>query len=86
MVEKEKFLVTHKELVEKFGAATTDTTKIVGKWIYQNQLYEDKLIRIVIDTEPSDNIDEYFKQYKELLKERFKQIDIWITRHEIDVI
>ena len=37
-IEKEKFLVTHKELVEKFGAATTDTTKIVGKWIYQNQL------------------------------------------------
>ena len=85
-VEKEKFLVTHKELVEKFGAATTDTTKIVGKWIYQNQLYEDKLIRVTIDAEPSDDIDEYFKQYKELLKERVKQIDIWITRHEIDVI
>jgi hypothetical protein len=57
---------------------------------YQNRTFarasEDKLIRIVIDTEPSDDIDEYFKQYKELLKERFKQIDIWITRHEIDVI
>jgi len=85
-IEREKFLVTHKELVEKFGATTTDTTKIVGKWIYQNQPYEDKLIRIVIDTEPSDDIDEYFRQYKELLKERFRQVDIWITRYEIEVI
>jgi len=85
-IEKEKFLLTQKELVERFGASTTDTTKIVGKWIYQNQLYEDKLMRIRIDTEPSNETDEYFRQYKELLKERFRQIDIWITSHEIDVI
>jgi hypothetical protein len=47
MIEKEKFFVTHKELVEKFGAATTDTTKIVGKWIYQNQLYEEALAKVL---------------------------------------
>lgn len=84
--EKEKFLLTHKELADKFGATTTDSTKIVGHWIYQNQLYEDKLIRIIIDVPESEGSEIFFRRYKEVLKERFKQIDIWITSYEIDVI
>ena len=85
-IEKEKFLLTNEELVNRFGAATTDSTRIVGRWIYQNQLYEDKLIRIIIDVPESEDNDTFFRQYKEVLKERFNQIDIWITRYEIDVI
>jgi hypothetical protein len=85
-IEREKFLITNEELVERFGAATTDSTRIVGRWIYQNQLYEDKLIRIIIDVPESENSETFFRQYKEVLKERFKQIDIWITSYEIDVI
>jgi hypothetical protein len=85
-IEKEKFLITNEELVERFGAATTDSTRIVGRWIYQNQLYEDKLIRIIIDVPESEDSETFFRQYKEVLKERFKQIDIWITSYEIDVI
>lgn len=85
-VEKEKFLTTSEELVERFGAITTDSTRIVGRWIYQNQLYEDKLIRIIIDVPESEDSETFFRRYKEVLKERFKQIDIWITSYEIDVI
>lgn len=85
-IEKEKFLLTHEELVERFGATTTDSTRIVGRWIYQNQLYEDKLIRIIVDVPESENSETFFRRYKEVLKERFKQIDIWITSYEIEVI
>lgn len=46
-IEEELFLITQEELAGKFGATTTDTARIVGKWIYQNQLYEDRLLRIV---------------------------------------
>ncbi|MBI4691051.1 MAG: hypothetical protein HY754_12430 [Nitrospirae bacterium] len=86
VIEKEKFLLTHKELVDEFGATTTDSARIVGRWIYQNHLYEDKLIRITIDVPESEKSDSFFRQSKETLKERFKQIDIWITSYEIDVI
>lgn len=85
-IEKEKFLIANEELVERFGATTTDSTRIVGRWIYQNQLYEDKLIRIIIDVPESEDSETFFRRYKEVLKERFKQIDIWITSYEIDVI
>lgn len=38
------------------------------------------------DVPESENSETFFRQYKEVLKERFKQIDIWITSYEIDVI
>ncbi len=38
-IEKEKFLIINEELLDKFGATTTDSTKIVGRWLYQNQLF-----------------------------------------------
>lgn len=85
-IEKEKFLITNKELIEKFGATTTDSTKIVGQWIYQKQLYEDKLIRITVDVPESEDSETFFRRYKEVLKERFKQIDIWISSYSIEII
>ncbi len=85
-IEEELFLITQEELADKFGATTTDTARIVGKWIYQDQLYEDRLLRIVIDVQPTEEIERFFKAYKETLKERFKQIDIWITSYEIEII
>ena len=85
-IEKEKFLITHEELVGRFGAATTDSTRIVGRWIYQNQLYEDRLIRIIVDVPESEDNDTFFRRHKEALKERFSQIDIWITSYTIEVI
>ncbi len=85
-IEKEKFLITNEELIERFGATTTDSTRIVGRWIYQNQLYEDKLIRITIDVPELTDSDAFFRQYKETLKERFKQIDVWISSYTIEII
>ncbi len=85
-IEKEKFLITNEELVEKFGATTTDSTRIIGRWIYQNQLYEDKLIRITIDIPESEDSETFFKEYKEILKKRFKQIDVWISSYIIEII
>lgn len=85
-IEKEKFLITHEELAERFSATTTDSTRIVGRWIYQNQFYEDKLIRIIVDIPESKNSETFFKKYKETLKERFRQIDVWISSYAIEII
>ena len=85
-IEKDKFLITNEELVSRFGATTTDSTKIVGRWIYEDQLYEDKLIRLTIDVPQSEDSDTFFRQYKEILKQRFKQIDIWISNYTVEII
>jgi hypothetical protein len=85
-IEKYKFIDTFEELISKFGAATADSTKIIGRWIYKNQLYEDKLMRFFVDVPDVENHEEFFRHFKEILKERFQQIDIWITSYEINVI
>lgn len=85
-IEKEKFFQTDQELVEKFGATTTDTTIAIGSWVYKGVLYKDRLIRIRVDVEDTEDARRFLEDFKEVLKERFKQIDIWITGYDVEVI
>ena len=85
-IEEEKFVETDEELLAQFDATSTDSVIVRGRWIYQSTLYEDKLIRIRIDATDIPSNWEFFKQYKETLKNRFQQEDIWITAHKITVI
>ena len=85
-IEEEKFIETDQELVARFDATSTDTIIVKGHWIYQSTLYEDKLVRVRIDTEDTPSNLEFIRNYKEILKERFQQLDIWITAQQIEVI
>jgi hypothetical protein len=85
-VEEEKFLATNDEIVSKFNALTIDPVQAKGIWVYDSIRYEDRLIRLRIDTVSSRAVRKFFKNYKEVLKDRFKQIDIWMTSYEIEVI
>ena len=84
-IEAEKFDQTAEELCERFGAITQDTVRITGTWKYGGARYRDTLIRLRIDTtDPAAAA--FLKAQKELWKERFRQIDIWITAHQIDIL
>ena len=56
-----------------------------GIWIYEGVEYEDELIRFVLDVEDTPETEAFFREYKEVLKERFKQLDIWMTLHPIRI-
>ena len=84
-IEPEKFDQTAEELCERFGGVTQDTVRITGTWKYAGSRYRDHLLRIRIDsTEPAAHA--VLKSFKEIWKDRFHQIDIWITCHEIEII
>jgi hypothetical protein len=85
-VEKEKFLATDDELVQHFGATSTDTVIVRGHWLYQSTHYSDQLIRIRLDVEDTPEHWTTMRQLKETLKVRFEQIDIWITAHRIEIL
>ncbi|HIE50260.1 MAG TPA: hypothetical protein EYP85_00750 [Armatimonadetes bacterium] len=85
-IEKEKFLQTDEELVAQFGATSTDSVIVSGRWMYQSTLYEDKLIRVRVDVEDVPANWDFFRSYKETLKQRFEQEDIWITAYRIEVV
>ena len=85
-IEPEKFLATDDDLVQAFGATSTDQITVRGRWKYQSTIYSDQLIRVRVDVEESAENLETMRALKETMKARFEQIDIWITAHRIDVI
>jgi hypothetical protein len=85
LMEAEKFDQTREELCERFGGITQDTVRITGTWKYGGTRYRDELLRIRIDSnDPSANT--FLQAQKGVWKERFQQIDIWITASEIEII
>jgi len=77
---------TLRELRGQFGAASWETQRICGQWEHRGALYSDELTRVFVDTENSPANREFFRAYKERLKARFNQIDVWLTVHPITAL
>ncbi len=60
-VERRKFRQTNLELVEKFSAVTTDITTAIGSWRYRGTVYEDVLVRLIVDVPGSHPADDFFR-------------------------
>lgn len=85
-IEQENYLATDDELVNHFGAISTDTIVVRGQWKYQSTVYSDQLTRIRVDVEDIPENWDAMRRIKEDLKKRFDQIDIWITAHRIEIV
>jgi hypothetical protein len=84
-IEAEKFDQTAEELCERFGGITEDTVRVTGTWKYGGTRFRDTLFRIRVDTmDPAAAA--FLQARKGLWKERFQQLDIWITAHQIDIL
>lgn len=70
----------------QFGAVTWETQTVRGQWHHEGQVFENDSMRVVIDADDVPGNRDFFRQFKERLKARFLQIDIWMTTHPIDVI
>jgi hypothetical protein len=77
---------TFKELRKRFGAATWETQTLRGAWEHEGEVYEDTLARFFVDVPDTPENLAHFRDYKAVLKTRFRQLDIWITSHPLDVI
>jgi hypothetical protein len=77
---------TFAELRERFGAASWETQTVHGVWEHEGAIYRDNLTRFFVDVPDLPEHRAFFKDFKERLKQRFKQLDVWITSHPVDVI
>jgi hypothetical protein len=84
-IEQEKFDQTRGELADQFTGLAQELVHLDGLWQFAGKHYEDRLIRIRIDS-GSRGGTTFLRSYKEILKSRFQQLDIWITAHEIEII
>jgi len=67
------------------SAGSQDTVRITGTWKYGGTRYRGDLLRIRIDTTDA-TANAFLQAEKEIWKERFQQIDIWITAYEVEII
>ena len=73
-------------LREKFGAVSFETQTIRGVWQHEGRAYRDDLARVFADVGDTAENRAWFVNFKERLKTDFKQIDIWMVTHPIDVL
>ena len=74
------------ELRQKFGAVSAETQVIRGHWQHQGEVFRDELVRVFVDVADSSDNHNFFVGFKEQLKVRFQQVDIWMTTYLIEVI
>ena len=74
------------ELEQKFGAVSSETQIIRGLWRREGESYRDDLGRVFVDVVDEPEHRHFFLEFKERLKSRFQQIDIWMTTYLIEVL
>ncbi len=79
-------LRTVEELEGRFRSVSWETQVVRGIWQHEGVVFRDNNTRLVLDVEDSPENRAFFVALKEILKERFQQVDIWITSHAIDVV
>jgi len=78
--------VTLLELEQRFGAVSSETQTIQGLWRHEGRAYRDDLTRVFVDVPDTPESLAFFQDFKERLKSRFKQLDIWMTTHPIQIV
>jgi hypothetical protein len=74
------------ELEQKFGAVSSETQTIRGRWHQEGVAYRDDLMRVFVDAPDESEARRFFAEYKEHLKTRFRQLDIWMTTYLVEVL
>jgi len=75
-----------RDLRSRFGAVSCETQVIHGEWEFAGRVFHDDLIRLFVDVADTSENREFFVQFKEKLKRRFQQLDIWLTAYPIEIL
>ena len=73
-------------LFESSKLASAERQTILGAWRQGEKTYRDELLRMFVDVPANPAHDQFFQEFKETLKRRFQQLDLWVTSHDIRVL
>ena len=74
------------ELEQQFGAVSCETQVIQGVWSQEERLFRDDLIRVFVDAPDVPESRQFFLDFKDQIKTRFQQLEIWMTTYPIEVL
>lgn len=84
-VPSERIAETLDELQQRFGAVSCESQTIRGIWQYKTEVYRDESVRVFVDVADTPESSDFFRDFKERLKTRFGQIDIWIATYPVEI-
>jgi hypothetical protein len=85
-VPDDLFAQTLLELRQQFGSVSAETQVIRGFRQHDAEIYRDDLVRVFVDVPDVPESIQFFRAFKEELKARFRQIDIWMTMYPVEVL
>ena len=85
LVPPERLHDSYEDIVNQFGAVTIQPQPVRGIWRHHGQRYDEENLRFYVDVEDSPENALFFQRWKEILKQRFRQIDIWIVSYEVRI-
>jgi hypothetical protein len=85
-VPEELIADTLLELEERFGAVSCETQTTRGFWRHEGESYRDELVRVYLDVPDLAANREFFSHWKDQLKARFKQAEIWMTTYPLEIV
>src|SRR5207247_2431571 len=77
---------TLSEIEQRFGAVSAETQTIRGFWQHQGEQHRDTLTRVYVDVADVPENREFFTDFKQRLKTRFRQLDIWLTTYPVEAL
>ncbi len=84
-VEEELFTRTRRDLVAALGSITWYPERLQGIWSHGGEIFEDTNVKVVVDVEDTPEMRAFFQGFKETLKERFRQLDIWMVSYHVEI-
>ena len=76
----------HRRVESKICSGFMENQTVRGTWEDEGVVFRDNLTRFFVDVPDLPEHRVFFKGFKEKLKRRFNQLDVWITSHPVDVI
>lgn len=85
-VPDDHFYQTRVELIAHFGTLTLEPTYVRGTWTHEGVQFDDELMRLFIDVEDTPENESFFRSFKNVLLERFEQIDIYLASYPVEIL
>jgi hypothetical protein len=85
-VPEELIADTLLEVRQRFGSVSSETQIIRGYWQHEGEIYRDELVRIFVDVLDLPETRQFFQDFKERMKARFQQLDIWMTTYPVEIL
>ena len=80
----EEIIQVRNNLTDEFGGCRSQPlAPFEGTWVDENKVYLDELMLFIVDAPRTDTSIEWFLKYKEHLKQKFTQIEIYLAISEI---